>query len=221
MTSNAQTSVEVRGLCFQFNRTSGLLFDDLDADFPANSISAVTGRSGSGKSTLLSLLGLLLSPTGGQITIAGNSTAALSDYSRSMLRRTHIGFLFQDALLDPTRTVLDNVTEGALFAGLPPRRLRARAREQLRETDLDADLLRGRLPATISGGQAQRVATCRALIKQPQVVLADEPTGNLDAESSAIVMELLNEAASSGATVIVATHDDAVIQYTDRVVSLD
>ena len=117
--------------------------------------------------------------------------------------------------------MLDNITEGALFAGLSPRRVRARARDQLREVGLDTDLLSRRLPATISGGQAQRVALCRALIKQPTIVLADEPTGNLDAESSGIVMEILGNAARSGAAVIIATHDDAVIQYADRVVSLD
>lgn len=221
MNPPGQPSAEARGLCFRFGPKSEPLFDNLDVEFPARSISAVTGRSGSGKSTLLSLFGLLLSPTSGQLMIAGRQTQTMSDYSRSMLRRTHIGFLFQDALLDPTRTVLDNITEGALFAGLSPSRLRGRARDQLREVDLDTDLLSRRLPATISGGQAQRVATCRALIKQPMIVLADEPTGNLDAESSGIVMGLLSKAAQSGATVIIATHDDAVIRYADRIVSLD
>ena len=221
MSPPAQPSAEARGLRFRFDPTSDWLFHDLDVAFPAQSVSAVTGRSGSGKSTLLSLFGLLLSAVDGQITIAGHPTETMSDYSRSMLRGTHIGFLFQDALLDPTRTVLDNITEGALFAGLSPRRVRARARDQLREVGLDTDLLCRRLPATISGGQAQRVALCRALIKQPTIVLADEPTGNLDAESSGIVMDLLGKAAQSGAAVVIATHDDAVIQYADRVVSLD
>ncbi len=217
----AQPSAEARGLRFRFAPTGDWLFNDLDVEFGAQSITAVTGRSGSGKSTLLNLLGLLLSPNDGQIKIVGRPTEAMTDYSRSMLRGTHIGFLFQDALLDPTRTVFDNITEGALFAGLSTRRFRARARDLLREVDLDTDLLSGRLPATISGGQAQRVALCRALIKQPAIVLADEPTGNLDAESSGIVMELLGDAARSGSAVVIATHDDAVIQYADRVVSLD
>lgn len=219
--SPQQPAAEARGLRFRFDPRSDWLFDGLDIEFPARSVSAVTGRSGSGKSTLLSLVGLLLSPTSGQLTIGGQPTESMSDYTRSMLRRTHIGFLFQDALLDPTRTVLDNITEGALFAGLSPRRLRERARHQLREVDLDTDLLSRRLPATISGGQAQRVATCRALIKRPGIVLADEPTGNLDAASSEIVMGVLSNAAQSGAAVIIATHDPAVIRYADRAVSLD
>lgn len=221
MTPPARTAAEARCLRFRFDPADDWLFDGLDVEFPAQSISAVTGRSGSGKSTLLNLLGLLMSPVEGQITIAGRPTANLSDYSRSMLRGSHIGCLFQDALLDPTRTVLDNITEGVLFSGLPTRQFQARARGLLAEVDLDTDLLSGRLPATISGGQAQRVALCRALIKQPTIVLADEPTGNLDAESSGIVMELLGNAARSGAAVIIATHDDAVIQHAERVVSLD
>ena len=221
MNTLTNLNAEARSLCFRFDPDSGWLFNDFDVEFPTGSVSVVTGRSGSGKSTLLNLFGLLLSPISGQLTIAGQQTGTLSDHSRSMLRRTHIGFLFQDALLDPTRTVLDNITEGALFAGLSPRRLRARARDQLREVGLDADMLSRRLPANISGGQAQRVATCRALIKQPTIVLADEPTGNLDAESSGIVMGLLRDAANSGAAVIIATHDDTVIEYADRVVSLD
>ncbi|MDE0065447.1 MAG: ABC transporter ATP-binding protein [Acidimicrobiaceae bacterium] len=221
MSPSVGPTAEARGLRFRFDPAGDWLFHDLDIEFPARSVSAVTGRSGSGKSTLLNLFGLLLSPNDGQIKIAGRTTETMSDFSRSMLRATHIGFLFQDALLDPTRTVFDNIAEGALFAGLSTRRFRARARDLLREVDLDTDLLSGRLPATISGGQAQRVALCRALIKQPSIVLADEPTGNLDAESSGIVMELLSNAARSGAAVIIATHDDAVIQYADRVVSLD
>ena len=221
MTARANLGAEARGLCFRFDPASDWLFENFDIEFPARCITAVTGRSGSGKSTLLSLFGLLLSPISGSLAIADKPTEMMSDSSRSMLRGSHIGFLFQDALLDPTRTVLDNITEGVIFAGLSPRQFRAQAHEQLREVGLDTNILGKRLPATISGGQAQRVALCRALIKQPKIVLADEPTGNLDVQSSDIVMATLVKAAQSGATVIIATHDDTVIRRADRVVSLD
>jgi len=221
MISSMQPAVATTGLRFRYGPSDEWLINSLELDFPAASISVVTGRSGSGKSTLLSLLGLLLTPTSGYLAFAGCRTETMSDYARSRLRGTHVGFLFQDALLDPTRTVLDNITEGALFAGLSPRRLRSTASDLLRQVDLDIDLLSNRLPATISGGQAQRVALCRALIKKPVVVLADEPTGNLDAESSRIVMDVLCRAADSGAAVIIATHDEAITGYATQVVSLD
>jgi len=221
MNTSAQPVLATTGLRFRYGPGDDWLINSISVEFPTTSISVVTGRSGSGKSTLLSLLGLLLTPTSGHLTISGRHTETMSDYARSRLRGTHVGFLFQDALLDPTRTVLDNITEGALFAGLSPRGLRSSASDLLRQVDLDIDLLSERLPATISGGQAQRVALCRALIKKPVIVLADEPTGNLDTDSSRIVMDVLSRTADSGAAIIIATHDEAITGYATQVISLD
>lgn len=187
----------------------------------AGHVTTLTGRSGSGKSTLLNLLGLLLAPVTGDIVIDDVKTGGLSDRERSAVRGRHIGLLFQDALLDPARTVMDNIGEGALYAGLAPSVVSGRARELLARVDLDPQLLARRLPAAVSGGQAQRIALARCLIKRPSVVLADEPTGNLDLATSEVVLGVLRDEAERGATVIVATHDEAVVAQADTVVLLD
>lgn len=197
--------IAVRDLSFAYSPRSAPIINNLTYDFPPGSVTTVTGPSGYGKSTLLYVLGLLLSPTGGSVLIDGTNTRGLSDAAWSALRARRIGFVFQDALLDPARTIVDNVTEGVVYAGIPASQARARACELL--TELGVDHRFDHRPGQISGGQAQRVALCRALIKQPAVLLADEPSGNLDHESADLVWDILRRTAETGATVIVATHD--------------
>ncbi len=173
----------------------------------AGSFTTVTGESGSGKSTLLYLLGLMLRPGEGKVCVNGNCTP-MSDSQASRIRAAEIGFVFQDAMLDPARSVRDNVLEGLLY-GPDGRRTvpDVRLLDLLEEVHLNGAELLDRKPSEISGGQAQRVAVCRALIRGPSVVLADEPTGNLDARSADLVVQALTRAAERGAAVLVATHD--------------
>ncbi len=174
-------------------------------DFQNGQLTALTGRSGSGKSTLLYLIGLLLTPRSGQILIDEVEVTGLPDWRRAQVRAQTMGFVFQDALLDPARSALDTVLEGAPYAGAPAPEARGRARELLARFGVPGDL--SRPPGQISGGQAQRVALCRALVSQPRLILADEPTGNLDDTTADVVWAALREAADDGAVVIVATHD--------------
>ena len=177
MNPPTEPSAEAHGLRFRFDPTSDWLFNDLDVEFPRplrlRGHRAIRIRQVDSAEPLRSLVVTHRRADRNRWSPDGDNVGLLQVNAAGNPHR----FLFQDALLDPTRTVLDNITEGALFAGLSPRRVRARARDQLREVGLDTDLLSRRLPATISGGQAQRVALCRALIKQPTIVLADEPTG--------------------------------------------
>jgi ABC-type lipoprotein export system ATPase subunit len=182
-------------------------------------MTAVTGPSGCGKSTVLYLLGLMLRPSAGAVLFDGAPVHALPDRQRARLRAHGFGFVFQDAALDPTRTVLDNVVETALYRGqlrreavVAGRRLMERFGVELRATHK---------PGQISGGQAQRIALCRALLAAPRVVLADEPTGNLDPRTSATVVEALREHAGTGAAVVIATHDPTVAAACDHRVNLD
>ncbi len=186
--------------------------------FPPGRISALTGPSGAGKSTLLYLLALLQRPTSGLVLWDGVPAQSLGDTERSRIRATRVGFVFQDALLDPARTVLDNVCEAALYGGMPRLAAVERARELMARFGV-AHREEHR-PGEISGGQAQRVALCRALLTNPEVVFADEPTGNLDQQSAGVVWGALRAHADSGATVIVSTHDPALVAASDHVVQL-
>jgi putative ABC transport system ATP-binding protein/lipoprotein-releasing system ATP-binding protein len=210
--------ISVEGLEFSYRADGEELFGGLDHEFPSGSVSAVTGASGRGKSTLLYLLGLLLTPRAGMVRLADSATSRLSDGERSRLRARHIGFVFQDAALDASRTVLDNVVEGGLYAGIPRSRAEQAARVLLDR--LGVTLREGHKPGEVSGGQAQRVGLCRALIKKPKVILADEPTGNLDADSADVVLVELRRAALEGATVVIASHDPRVVDTADHVLAL-
>ncbi len=208
----------VSDLRFRYRRSSEELFGGLSHGFSAGGVSVVSGPSGSGKSTLLYLLGLLLTPTAGDVSVDNVEAGGLGDGERSALRARHIGFVFQDAALDQTRTILDNVAEGGLYAGMPRGEAERRARVLLER--FGVDLPPERRPGEISGGQAQRVGLCRALVKSPSVILADEPTGNLDAESASVVLRALWDAAGAGATVVISTHDQQIVAAADDVVAL-
>ena len=175
-----------------------------NAGFEQGSITALTGRSGRGKSTALYLLGLMLNPTAGNIFVSGAATTHMSDHDLAKLRAKNFGFVFQDAALDPNRSVLDNVTEGALYLGKPRSAQHDHALELLDRFGVDVPATRK--PSQVSGGQAQRIALCRALVHHPSIILADEPTGNLDPDTSALVTQALIDQARDGAAVIVVTH---------------
>lgn len=197
----------IHELSFGYRQTAAPVLAGISKEFRAGALTAVTGPSGSGKSTLLYVLGLMLTPTAGTVRWDGLPVTRWRDAERSALRASQIGFVFQDAVLDPSRTALANVTEAGTIAGMPEREAATRG-IRLMERFGVADRARHR-PGEVSGGQAQRIALCRALVKNPAVILADEPTGNLDAESADVVWDALHAAARDGATVVVATHDRA------------
>lgn len=209
--------VEARDVTFEYVPGKPVL-EDWSAQFFAGEMVALTGPSGRGKSTLLYLLGLMLHPRTGDIIVGGHTAAQLGDSARARLRANHYGFVFQDAALDATRTVLDNVTETSLYRRSPRKQAIPRARALLRHFGVDVPA--ERKPGQVSGGQAQRIALCRALLNEPRVLLADEPTGNLDPATTETVVHALRDHASTGATVIIVTHSPDVAAACDREIRL-
>lgn len=205
-------------LSFSYGRGAPPIAEGWSAEFPAGTTTALTGPSGCGKSTLLYLLGLMLRPSAGELLIAGTPASRLGDAAKSRIRANHFGFVFQDAALDPTRTVMDNVIETALYRGSPRGAARARAGELLER--LGVDVAADRKPGQVSGGQAQRIALCRALLSRPDIVLADEPTGNLDPRTTEVVVSALLDHAVAGAAVIIVTHSPGVADACDRRIAL-
>jgi putative ABC transport system ATP-binding protein len=179
---------------------------------------AVMGPSGSGKSTLLNIIGLLDAPDSGEYWLNGEATAALDENRRADLRSRHIGFVFQSYHLIPRLTALENIELPMLLAGLEPAERRRRSARLVERLNL-GDRVRHR-PAELSGGQRQRVAIARAMVMQPALLLADEPTGNLDSHSGAEVVALLEELNGEGLTLLVVTHDAAIAGRARRRLSM-
>jgi putative ABC transport system ATP-binding protein len=190
--------------------------DGVDLDVEPGDYVAVMGPSGSGKSTLLNVLGCLDTPSSGGYRLGEDEVAALDDDALSALRGRHIGFVFQSFHLLPRLSALENVMLPARFAGGVDAGTEARARELLGRLGL-GDRLQHR-PNQLSGGQRQRVAIARALINQPRVILADEPTGNLDSRTSAEIMQLFAELNGEGQTILMVTHEDEIAKHARRVV---
>jgi putative ABC transport system ATP-binding protein len=185
----------------------------LDGDYLA-----IVGPSGSGKSTMLNVLGLLDKPTSGEYVLDGTSTTVLDDDARTALRARVLGFVFQAFHLLPRRTVLENVMLPLIYSGALRDEREPRAREALHRVGLDHRV--GFRPDVLSGGERQRVAVARAIVTRPRVVLADEPTGNLDGERTEEIMELFEELHRGGMTLVVITHDTAVADRADRMVRI-
>ncbi|WP_232548055.1 ABC transporter ATP-binding protein [Propioniciclava soli] len=206
-----------RDLCFSYDGRRTTIVD-WSAVLAPGQVTAITGASGSGKSTLLYLLGLMLTPGSGSVLIDGERVDTLGDTQRAALRSELFGFVFQDAALDATRTVADNVTEPVLYRRGDRKAASGRVPALLAAFGVDVPV--DRRPGQVSGGQAQRIALCRALIGEPSIVLADEPTGNLDPESSAVVLGALRQHARDGGVVAIVTHSDAVAASCDQEIRL-
>uniref|UniRef100_A0A7C1JP01 ABC transporter ATP-binding protein n=1 Tax=Ammonifex degensii TaxID=42838 RepID=A0A7C1JP01_9THEO len=191
---------------------------DLSLKIEAGEFVAVLGPSGSGKSTLLNLIGLLDRPTSGRISIAGKPCEKLGTRETVILRRNIIGFVFQQFLLVPTMTALENVLLPMYFAGVPAPQARKRAVELLHRVGLGNRL--SHLPSQMSGGEIQRVAVARALANNPSILLADEPTGNLDSYTAQEVFNLLREINQAGTTVVVVTHNAELAASLPRVITI-
>ncbi len=205
---------------FQMGSATVRAVDGVDLDFEPTTFTVIQGPSGSGKSTLLYLLGGLDRPTGGSIEVSGQNLEQMDENNLARFRRKSVGFIFQSFNLIQSMTALENVIFPMQFAGVSPRKRAARAMELLERVGLQ-DRSHHR-PAELSGGQQQRVAIARALVNDPQLVLADEPTGNLDTYSGISIMQLLSDLHKSGRTVVVVSHDPRIVHFaTNRLYLLD
>jgi len=212
--------LQAHGLSKAFGRGEGLVraVDEVDLEVCAGETVAVMGPSGCGKSTLLHLLGGLERATGGEIVLAGSRLDQMGERALARLRRTAIGFVFQAFHLIDELTARENVELPALLAGQSPRAAKRQAADLLQRVGL-ADRATF-LPAALSGGQRQRVAIARALSNDPLVVLADEPTGNLDSAATLEVLRLFDRLHAAGQTLVIVTHDPRVAATADRLISM-
>ena len=174
---------------------------------------ALIGESGSGKSTLMNIAGCLDSPTGGDVIICGRNTRSMTENDKAALRRECIGFIFQSFYLQNYMTALENVMLPLVFAGIPQSKRKKRASELMDDMGLSQRM--HHTPAQLSGGQKQRVAIARALAASPKLILADEPTGNLDSKTATGIMELLKRLSQSGIAILMVTHNSRHISYAD------
>jgi putative ABC transport system ATP-binding protein len=212
--------VRTRGLEKQYGQGEGLVraLDAVELEVASGETLAVMGPSGCGKSTLLHLLGGLERPSAGEVWLAGRRIDELSEKALARMRRQAIGFVFQAFHLMDELTAAENVELPALLAGSSPRAARRRAAQLLEQVGL-ADRAE-HLPSALSGGQRQRAAIARALSNEPLVVLADEPTGNLDSAATVDLLRLLDSLRSDGQTLVIVTHDERIAATADRLISM-
>jgi putative ABC transport system ATP-binding protein len=215
-----ESMLRARGLHKEYGREASLVraVDRVDLDVAAGETLAVMGPSGCGKSTLLHLLGGLDRPSAGEIWLAGQRIDQMSERGMAALRRDAVGFVFQAFHLMDELTAVENIELPALLAGRSPRAARRRAIELLDQVGL-GDRAR-HLPSQLSGGQRQRVSIARALANSPMIVLADEPTGNLDSEATLEVLQLFESLHEAGQTLVIVTHDARIAATADRLISM-
>jgi putative ABC transport system ATP-binding protein len=213
--------ISARGLSRSYDdgeRGPVRVLDDVSLEVQPGEFVAVVGRSGSGKSTLLHVLGGLDTGYRGEVEVAGTRLPGLSDAALARFRNTRVGFVFQSFHLVPGLCAADNVALPSFFSAEPPADVVARALEALARVGLEGKA--GRLPSQLSGGERQRVAIARALFARPTVLLCDEPTGNLDAETSAQVVALFRELNRGGLTVLAVTHEERLRDAASRALTL-
>ncbi len=203
---------------FQLGQETVHVLKGIDLDIKKGDYVALMGPSGSGKSTLMNLLGCLDTPTAGSYMLNGQDVSQLSDDELADIRNKEIGFVFQTFNLLPRTTALDNVALPMVYAGASKSERKMRAEEVLTDVGL-ADRMDHR-PNQLSGGQRQRVAVGRALVNKPTIILADEPTGNLDSKTGIEIMALFDEIHANGNTVIVVTHEEEVAEHAHRIIRL-
>ena len=212
--------LQLRGITrdFKLGAQTVHVLKGIDLDISKNEYVALMGPSGSGKSTLMNLLGCLDTPTSGSYELNGTDVSSLNDNALAEIRNSEIGFVFQTFNLLPRSTALENVALPLVYAGLSKEERLARAAEVLEQVGL-ADRMDHR-PNQISGGQRQRVAVARALVNKPALILADEPTGNLDSKTSVEIMKLFDDIQAAGNTVVLVTHEEDIAQHAKRVIRL-
>lgn len=215
-----QPIIEIENIARHFRVGSELIkaLRCINLSVHKNEFVALMGQSGSGKSTLMNILGCLDTPTEGNYTLNNHKVSELKDNELAEIRNKEIGFVFQTFNLLPRSTALENVTLPLVYAGIPKEE-----REEMARAALDKVGLTDRVnhkPNELSGGQRQRVAVARALVNNPSIILADEPTGNLDSTTSVEIMALFQEIHRNGNTVIIVTHEEDIAQYTHRIIRL-
>jgi putative ABC transport system ATP-binding protein len=192
--------------------------DSINLDFRLNDYAAIMGPSGSGKSTLMNIIGCLDTPTSGNYELNGQQVAKMDDDELARIRNREIGFVFQTFNLLPRLNCLRNVELPLIYAGVAPEEREERAKEALIRVGLGDRITHK--PAELSGGQIQRVAIARALINKPSIILADEPTGNLDTATSHEIMKIFGELSEAGNTIILITHEEDIARFTSRIIRL-
>ena len=216
----AATAVALRALRREYRMGEQVVhaLDGVDLDIQRNEYVAIVGASGSGKSTLMNIIGCLDRPSSGTYTLNGRAVAAMSDNELATVRNREIGFIFQSFNLLPRANALQNVMQPLVYRRLPLARRRALASEALERVGLATRM--DHLPNQLSGGQRQRVAVARALVGHPAILLADEPTGNLDSATTREVMTLFDQLHAEGQTIIIVTHEPDIAAHCHRVVRL-
>jgi ABC-type lipoprotein export system ATPase subunit len=220
MNDTSEPVLRARGLCKFYGKDEGLVraVDGIDLDVAAGETLAVMGPSGCGKSTLLQLLGGLDRPSAGEIRLAGQRLDQMGERALARLRRSAVGFVFQAFHLMDELTAAENVELPMLLDGRSPRAARRRAEDLLTQVGLTDRA--AFLPAALSGGQRQRVAVARALANEPLIVLADEPTGNLDSAATLEMLRLFESLHAAGQTLVIVTHDARIAATADRLISM-
>ena len=218
--SDSNAILQLRGITrdFKMGAQTVHVLKGIDLDIYKNQYVALMGPSGSGKSTLMNLLGCLDTPTSGSYVLNGSDASALDDNALAEIRNNEIGFVFQTFNLLPRSTALDNVALPLVYAGWGKEERIARAQEVLEQVGLGDRM--DHKPNQLSGGQRQRVAVARALVNRPALILADEPTGNLDSKTSVEIMKLLDAIQAAGNTVVLVTHEEDIAQHAKRVIRL-
>ncbi len=215
-----ESLIQIKGITKEFRIGSQIIraLREIDLEINKGDYLALMGASGSGKSTLMNILGCLDTPTTGSYFLRGNDVSRMNDDQLAEIRNKEIGFVFQTFNLLPRYSALDNVALPLVYAGVDKVTRTARATEVLRQVGLSDRM--DHKPNELSGGQRQRVAVARALINDPSIILADEPTGNLDSKTSAEIMDLFDRLAKEGNTIVLVTHEDDIAERAQRLVRM-